>query len=244
MKNIIIFFMITIAEFACLIASAAPVKSSISARQIDQQAGQHLPYDSKVEWIATTSSDQYIDTQFVCTSSKQIISVVYMRMSGGYLCHGYGDISANGMNVWLYSGNGCRLSYGPTGYRMPYDLWGAGFGGIYNRVKVTYGNGKAQSTNIDKGVSYYADIELFDASKNTLSTWLFKCNGSSLSSDVGARLFMFQVQGEDGEILVDMVPVRFTNENGQREGAMFDIVSNQLFKNMGSGALAIGPDIR
>lgn len=236
-------WIITIA-FACLTASAAPVKSSISARQIGHQARQHLPYDSKVEWIATTSSDQYIDTQFVCTSSKQTISVVYMRMSSGQLFHGYGQTYANGMNVWLYSGNGCVLYYGPTGCRRLYSLWGGDFGGIGNRVKVTYGNGKAQSTNIDRNVSYYADIEEFDASKNTLSTWLFKCNGSSQSSDAGTRLFMFQVQREDGEMLVDMVPVRFTNENGQKEGAMFDVVSNQLFRNMGSGTLTIGPDIR
>lgn len=40
----------------------------------------------------------------------------------------------------------------------------------------------------------------------------------------------------------DMIPVRFTNEHGQSEGAMYDRVSGQLFRNVGTGTFTIGPD--
>ena len=40
----------------------------------------------------------------------------------------------------------------------------------------------------------------------------------------------------------DFIPVRFTNELGETEGAMFDRVSGQLFRNDGTGAFIIGPD--
>ena len=49
----------------------------------------------------------------------------------------------------------------------------------------------------------------------------------------------------DGGVLVrDMIPVRFTNEAGQPEGAMYDRVSGELFRNQGTEAFIIGPDNR
>lgn len=39
-----------------------------------------------------------------------------------------------------------------------------------------------------------------------------------------------------------MIAVRFTNEQGVSEGAMYDRVSGQLFRNAGTGAFTIGPD--
>ena len=46
----------------------------------------------------------------------------------------------------------------------------------------------------------------------------------------------------DGVIARDFIPVRFTNEQGVSEGAMYDRVSGQLFRNSGTGAFTVGPD--
>lgn len=51
------------------------------------------------------------------------------------------------------------------------------------------------------------------------------------------------VVDRDGTIIQDAVPVRFTNEQGQSEGAMYDKVSKQLFRNKGTGSFVIGPDV-
>lgn len=45
-----------------------------------------------------------------------------------------------------------------------------------------------------------------------------------------------------GTMLFDCIPVRFTNEQGVREGALYDRVSGQLFRNAGTGAFIIGSD--
>ena len=45
-----------------------------------------------------------------------------------------------------------------------------------------------------------------------------------------------------GSVLFDAIPVRFTNENGVSEGAMYDRVSGNLFRNAGTGAFVIGSD--
>lgn len=42
--------------------------------------------------------------------------------------------------------------------------------------------------------------------------------------------------------MFDAIPVRFTNENGVSEGAMYDRVSGQLFSNAGTGEFIVGPD--
>lgn len=44
-------------------------------------------------------------------------------------------------------------------------------------------------------------------------------------------------------MLVDFIPVRFTNEQGQSEGAMYDRVTRRLFRNQGTGAFQWGPDV-
>lgn len=47
---------------------------------------------------------------------------------------------------------------------------------------------------------------------------------------------------KSGNDVADLIPVRFTNEQRVSEGAMYDRVSGQLFRNAGTGAFTIGPD--
>ena len=51
----------------------------------------------------------------------------------------------------------------------------------------------------------------------------------------------FQIFDGDTPVL-DLQPVRFTNEDGLDEGSMYDHVSKTLFRNAGSGYFVIGPD--
>ena len=45
-----------------------------------------------------------------------------------------------------------------------------------------------------------------------------------------------------GVLVRDFIPVRFTNENEQTEGALYDRVSKELFRNSGTGSLGYGND--
>ena len=55
------------------------------------------------------------------------------------------------------------------------------------------------------------------------------------------RLYYLKMS-KDGSSVRDFIPVRFTNSLGVSEGAMYDRVSGQLFRNAGTGAFVIGPD--
>lgn len=46
----------------------------------------------------------------------------------------------------------------------------------------------------------------------------------------------------DSTLRFDGYAVRFTNELGQSEGALYDAVSGQLFRNVGTGVFTVGPD--
>lgn len=47
---------------------------------------------------------------------------------------------------------------------------------------------------------------------------------------------------QDGELVRDLIAVRFINEYGQKEGALYDLVTGMLFENQGTGSFLIGPD--
>ena len=70
--------------------------------------------------------------------------------------------------------------------------------------------------------------------------WIFARSDTEVIGD--GVLYSWKEITPDGVKVIDIIPVRFTNEDGVSEGAMFDKVSGQLFRNAGTGALVIGPD--
>lgn len=67
-------------------------------------------------------------------------------------------------------------------------------------------------------------------------------NGSSDIYCNGARCRSLYI-GTSSEALFDGIAVRFVNELGEDEGALYDFVSGNLFRNSGSGKLVFGKDL-
>ena len=57
------------------------------------------------------------------------------------------------------------------------------------------------------------------------------------------KFYSIKIYEQEGEVRSDLIPVRFLNENDEWEGAMYDLVSGDLFVNDGSGSFLIGPDV-
>ena len=58
------------------------------------------------------------------------------------------------------------------------------------------------------------------------------------------RMFWYvKIFDPRGNLVRDYKPIRFTNEDGKNEGALFDVVSGQIFRNEGSDDFGIGPDL-
>lgn len=220
---------------------SSPVMSLVGGRQniISHEEGvDPLPEGVvAVEYIESTDSSQYIDIGYVVKSDREICSVSYMRtISDGYAFAGIGG-HGNGMNFYLYSGNGCVVSYG----RSVYQVWDGNLGGVNEVVNVTIGNGFATSKNTNRGYSITKEIGQYDFSGNVRSFWLFKSNGAGFATPIGLRFFGSTI-GEDGNELCKIIPVRVMDDGGESVGAVYDIIRGKLFTNGGSGRFIIGPD--
>lgn len=78
---------------------------------------------------------------------------------------------------------------------------------------------------------------------NSRALGLF-CRATNDGVDRISRLKMYQFEWDrDGVPIYLLTPVRFLNENYEWEGAMYDLVSGELFLNQGTGSFIVGPDL-
>lgn len=202
------------------------------------QASQPLPYDAEVEYLESTGT-QWIDTGL--TAAINTISRITFKF-----CE-----IGNTYNT-VMGGNSKRTWYGIGGFSGSVYFRGASLSRLYNynlagvptinttdwftAIIDTQEGSNAASFRIE-GYSKYPAT----ADSATIPIYLFAGSGSSGPSK--CRISSFYITNIATETkLLDMVSVRFTNELGVSEGAMYDRVSGELFRNAGTGAFLYGND--
>ena len=222
-------------------APAALVKSMLAARNSIgmKSGGVRLPYDAGVEYLES-SGTQYIDTGVFPTANVGAL-VDVMPFNGG------ADVCALfcGSDTWRW-GFGFRVNYtiqisclsrsvafqnvdwSPSGSRKTVDY-------NYSQQYKAYIDNELVYDNIPHGVV-----------ESPGAIWMFGANynGTGVLWR-GAKIRVYSCKMIDNGVLVrDFIPVRFTNEQGVSEGAMYDRVSGELepFRNKGAGAFLWGPD--
>ena len=91
-------------------------------------------------------------------------------------------------------------------------------------------------------VDYQFSRSSYTIPRDAISLFCQVLNGTIHGSRYfNGNLYSFSIK-RNGKLAIEMIPVRFTNENGVSEGAMYDRVSGQLFRNAGTGTFIIGPD--
>ena len=212
-------------------------------------SGKTLPYDAEVEWLengdgaflktgVSIGVDSEINLEFKY-SAPYVSGYPYWK-----LCHGFRNYDAQG-------GKGksqFMINYNYTDKMLAFDASNAN----PNTAAAT-----ADEFHDVKGVvsedlsaSFYIDGLLMFTRKISViipdEVWLFRGNDTHASSYSTARHQRTSVKMARivsmGSVLFDAIPVRFTNESGVSEGAMFDRVSGKLFRNAGTGAFIVGPD--
>ena len=223
---------------------ASPVRSAIGGRETSAISNAQKPYDAEVEYIGSKAyQNSYID------------SGVIIQESDGLLHHLVVDYTSNNPGHW-----------GFFAFGFPNGQWI----GIYNRdKKVCFGSAnKGYSWNAATGWADYCydstsgwyvngDKKISDScvlGTDTRTTIKGKTFFIISSRDVRyasqqyssppfeTRYKRFKVT-LDGILVRDYIPVRITNEDGAKEGAMYDKVSGEIFRNSGSGSFIIGPDL-
>lgn len=196
-----------------------------------------LPYDAEVEYLRNTGLTQWIDTGVVFSGALRIVTRFTPRQSvNDKWALASWDTYARIYAIYQYS----------SGY------YGGGYGSyVSNLSPMTVGETvdlEIEYTDTKQiirknGVQVATVDKLWNFGTVTRSLWLFNLNDGSNGSK-GFLCDFGRVQMFVGDTPVrDFIPVRFTNSNGQSEGAMYDRVSRKLFRNAGTGSFTIGPDV-
>ena len=198
-------------------------------------SGKRLPYDAEVEWIGKGISGNYIDT-----GVEVLPDTHYQIKSRLSTSNEKTENYAIGQTVIL-SNTCCAGAY-------------------FNRdsLRIGYRSNSAASKSVDlSGINeYFADYQPNIQTISVNGSVVVRASQASViagggniaigkrgtyeASDYTKYYYISIIV--DGKLVRDLIPVRFTNGDGVSEGAMYDKVSGQLYRNAGTGEFLIGPD--
>ena len=233
-----------IAFSICLVATAKPTRANLGGSPPKDTKGS-LPYDAEVEYIGTvnqpSSIRSYIDTGVVLQEADGYLHQFKVRWratnQGAWGWFAYNLTGGTWLGSSASSDSGIYFGSYTSRYRL-------------NPVPADYADYELDSStglSVDGTLIHSAVVAPTTAAPNprgrTLPFFLFydirfdgqysrvaNCNYASVKIEV------------DGILVRDLVPVRITNEQGRREGAMYDRVNGKIYRNVGNGAFEIGPD--
>ena len=208
-----------------------------------------LPYDAEVEYLESTGT-QWIDTGVTVSGSSHIV----VKMSGydlvgkwmfgarqAYLQSAVGLFADSGGAV-----NSFRFAWGSYLTSEPFTYTTKNVGVV--TINISAGRLTITRENIPYTYTEQATTQAF-TTPCPLVLFVLNNNGNAIAQ---AAVKIHGVQIDD---VRNLVPVRFTNEQGQSEGAMYDRANptvgmnpdgsprtDGLYRNRGTGAFTIGPD--
>lgn len=195
-----------------------------------------LPYDAEVEYLESTGT-QWIDTGVIPTVETEIYCG-FTGFSRAWNLYIFGLFRES-----TYSSGSMSVATDPSYFSVSGPTRATS--GWYRRIvpfqtdvkyDIYYCKNKFSANGVeDAGVNWSTE---FVPEKNM---YVFAVNSSSASNFQLGRLHYFRMTDSSRD-LIDLIPVRFTNEQGVSEGAMYDRVSGALFRNQGTGNFIVGRD--
>lgn len=197
--------------------------------------GESLPYDSEVEWLHS-DGNQYIVTSYIA-SNDTFWDIQYqfdaVESTAAYVAGAAGSGVRDRSLVLGRSSGAVVIGYfGGSNFTYRSKAASADIERIWREGDTAYCNGT--STTFDFAARTFV-------CPHPMHLFAYRSDTSVSRSRIVGKIFYAKFS-EDGVLLHDFIPVRFTNENGVSEGAIYDSVSGQLFRNSGTGAFVIGPD--
>ena len=233
MKQTIFFLIATIST----VLFAEPVRSMLGAdgSSIVQTDGHDLPDGIvAVEFLESTGT-QWIETGIFPSSDYEYEGdFSYVGSSPNGTQYFAGVLNSGGLsgNFLIRINSAHRILFDTPQYS--YEL------GLVTE--------NLQWMHLESGYSYFGGVNLYRdwTQWNINQTLVLFCrragNGKIYNLTNGIRIGNFMIS-RNRDMLLNLVPVRFLNENDEWEGAMYDLVSGELFLNQGSGNFIIGPDL-
>lgn len=216
-------------------------------------SGKRLPYDAEVEYLESTGT-QFVDTGVKGAEQNLVITAeVRINIFNAYT-GAFGNYASEPMNCYrliLTNANNGQ-AYSNCGYIASSSHIIRNF--TMNAWHTVVLNGAEDRCFCD-GVEFTKPTRFVQGTANANTIKLFT-SGAVASGTWSKQISAFKVELND--VLVrDFIPVRFTNEQGISEGAMFDRANptvgmnpdgsartDGLYRNRGTGAFGYGNDLR
>lgn len=182
------------------------------------------PYDAEVEWIESTGT-QWINTELNTTNIYQYETYAAFLGSGaeGSNVSRHFFIGVSGNRYYAYLGD--KKTSGPV---IDYAFH------QHTISKIS------KSFEVDNVIVFtYNNVTVNPAKFYLFAVFNTGGSASYFLKQKKSRSVFYDI---NMNIIRDFIPVRFTNERGETEGAMYDRISGQLFRNQGTGKFVIGPD--
>ena len=205
----------------------------------DRKMMKILPYDAEVEWLESTGT-QYIDTGIYAVNNiiveGSVITVDYTAIDTPRIIIGT-DFTGSGSTFVIrqpssFEKNSLMVMFGGWWTTNPRNA------SLDSGVVTTFRYDREGKIFVVNGTIVDTPAPSDFSQHKILIGKTMKPGYSKYPSlkTVHIKIYI----GYDP--VRDFIPVRFTNERGETEGAMYDKVSGQLYRNAGTGAFVIGPD--
>lgn len=195
-------------------------------------SGKRLQYDAEVEYLESTGT-QWIDTEIKPSEDlATYLTFSYQEIKKNITAFGSRSSLTSNDRYWINYDGKFEIGYGSWyGFPMHTNV------GVINTIafnEIVNGNHtftvNGETCTFDGNPNATVNIIIFGRLVGSMAPFLCKM-----------RLYSMSMK-RNGVLILDFIPVRFTNENGDNEGAMYDRVSGQLYRNAGTDAFIIGPD--
>lgn len=219
---------------------------NIGLKTFLKYSGKKLPYDAEVEYLKSTGT-QWIDTGWYPDMRVGMSidgRVGFNTTSRGMFISAYSFQSNNNVSIELYSSRTFRIHDGNSDVIMIGQV--APLNELFN-VNITYLNGVFNA--VVNGLSRRGTAPTAGRILNTLTARLGNDHRNSYMWGIFGPVIIY-----NPTLIHDFIPVRFTNENGVTEGAMYDrrgvggmnpngsLRTDGLYRNRGTGSFIVGPD--
>lgn len=213
------------------------------------RGGEKLPYDAEVEYLESTGI-QWIDTGIPGNSYVSMLKVstkvwiTSFSYSREWSLAGAKLLPTRNIGWTLFGANNSRDQ---RSWVVDGSTWGHMFDHSLSEpteFSVTFNKPTGRVCEVVGGASISNPnvYNIFTSTTGNVALLIDNTNNDrTYTSPLKAKLYYFRMM-TDGVLVCDLQPVRFTNELGVSEGAMYDRVSGELYRNAGTGAFVIGPD--
>jgi len=211
---------------------ATPRRSLLAAKRIAKLRSKRLPYDADVEYLEANNVGLEINQPVRCVIDTGIVPNLDTDV---WECDAQFVQFGNVAGCWGCGGN--RFAFGRGS--VSWNDWYYGIGNTNNRTGAAYDNLRHTFLLDGPNRKFSVDSTTYNGSGTVVSGYSITAAIFNRNTEYGIRYRADNARSRlysakyyrNGVLIQHLIPVRFTNEFGDTEGAAYDIINPTVGMN-------------